>query len=161
MFDRLIDFLRDLPGAGSGRDGEADEDPRVAAAALMFHVMDADGVRLDVERERLEAALSEAYGISGKDLSALVAKAEKADREAIDLYAFTSVLKRHLDEQGRFEFIRIMWEIVFADGELSELEDNVVWRVAELIGVERPERIALRQQAQEASGVAPGSGDGD
>ncbi len=154
MFDRLIDFLKDLPGAGAGRGAKDDEDPRLAAAALLFHVMDADGVRLDVERERLEAALSEAYGISGKDLSELVAAAEEADREAIDLYTFTSVLKRHLDEAARLEFIRLMWQIVFADGELSELEDNVVWRVAELIGVERQERIALRQQAQEAMGAS-------
>jgi uncharacterized tellurite resistance protein B-like protein len=41
-----------------------------------------------------------------------------------------------------------MWEIVYADGELHELEDNVVWRVAELIGVDSRERIALRHLVQ-------------
>ncbi len=33
----------------------------------------------------------------GAELEALVAAGERADNEAIDLYAFTSVLKRHLD----------------------------------------------------------------
>jgi uncharacterized tellurite resistance protein B-like protein len=74
---------------------------------------------------------------------------EAADREAIDLYAFTSVLKRSLTHQSCAEFIKIMWEIVYADGELHELEDNVVWRVAELIGVDSRERIALRRLVQD------------
>ena len=48
----------------------------------------------------------------------------------------------------------MMWEMVFFDGEMHELEDNVVWRVAELIHVERNDRVALRQRARAATGAA-------
>jgi uncharacterized tellurite resistance protein B-like protein len=158
MFDRLLEFLGDLPGAKSGRKALTADDPKVAAAALMFHVMDADGNRREVESTRLKALLAEAYGLSGRELDELVQAGEKADQEAIDLYAFTSVLKRNLTREGCAEFVKIMWEIVYADGELHELEDNVVWRVAELIGVDSRERIALRQlvhnQHPETSGEA-------
>ncbi|APH70089.1 tellurite resistance TerB family protein [Aquibium oceanicum] len=148
MFERLISFLNDIPGAGSGSERRDDsEDPRLAAAALMVHVMDADGVRLDEERAALREALTRAYGLSGAELERFVARAEEEAREAVDLYAFTSVLKRHLDEQARIEFIGIMWEIVFADGEMNELEDNIVWRVAELIGVDRRDRVLMRRKA--------------
>ena len=88
----------------------------------------------------------------------MLAAGEQADREAVDLYAFTSVLKRHLDEEARVEFIGLMWEVVYADGELHELEDNTVWRVAELIGVDRRDRIAARQRARQA---VPGRLSGD
>jgi len=66
----------------------------------------------------------------------------------VDLYSFTSVLNRHLDQKAKIELISIMWELVFADGDAHELEDNVVWRVAELIGVEREERIAMRRRSR-------------
>ncbi|TJX18249.1 MAG: hypothetical protein E5W21_35130, partial [Mesorhizobium sp.] len=88
MFERVLSFLRDLP-AGSGSHTSAD-DPRVAASALLYHVMNADGVRQDVEWERFKAVLAERYSISGAELEALVAAGERADNEAIDLYAFTS-----------------------------------------------------------------------
>ncbi|MEQ8295185.1 MAG: TerB family tellurite resistance protein [Nitratireductor sp.] len=156
MFDRLISFLQQLPGDTAAK-AEADrDDPRIAAAALLIHLMDADGVRLDAERAKLSEALDRAYGLTGRDRDAFIARAEKVERESVDLYAFTSVLKRNLDEQARIEFIGIMWEMVFADGELSELEDNIVWRVAELIGVERRDRIAMRQRAdpQKTTGAA-------
>ncbi|TWG97995.1 putative tellurite resistance protein B-like protein [Mesorhizobium sp. J18] len=148
MFDRLLSFLKNLPGNGANRRLSADDDPRVAAVALLFHVMDADGIRNEEERKRLKTALTNAYGLKGGELDALMRAGEMADREAVDLYAFTSVIKRHLDEDARAEFIRIMWEVVLADGDLHELEDNLVWRVAELIGIDSRERIALRQQVQ-------------
>jgi uncharacterized tellurite resistance protein B-like protein len=66
---------------------------------------------------------------------------------AIELNDFTSVLNRHLDEGGRIAFIRLMWEVVYADGLLHELEDNTLWRVAELLGVDRRDRIQARQDA--------------
>ena len=40
----------------------------------------------------------------------------------------------------------MMWEIVYADGRVTEFEDNLIWRVADLLGVSSRERIALRQR---------------
>jgi DnaJ-domain-containing protein 1 len=47
----------------------------------------------------------------------------------------------------RAALIRVLWDVAYADGELHELEDNTLWRVAELIGVDRRDRIAMRQEA--------------
>jgi uncharacterized tellurite resistance protein B-like protein len=147
MLERMIAFLKDIPRpSGTARPMRVD-DPRIAVAALMYHVMDADGVRQDVEWDRIKQLLSESYGIEGRELDQLVQAGEAADHEAIDLYAFTSVLMRHLDEQARIDFIRLMWDVVYADGELHELEDNTLWRVSELLGVDSRDRVLARQQA--------------
>lgn len=146
MFDRLMAFLQGLPG-DSDRSTLSVDDPRVAAAALMFHVMDADGVRSDQERAMLTQALQDSYGLSGEELDAVLKAGERAENEAIDLFAFTSVINRHLDETQRVELIALMWQVVYADGDAHELEDNTVWRVAELIGVDRRARNELRIRA--------------
>lgn len=158
MCERMISFLKDLPAAGSRH--SPDDDTRVAAAALMYHVMNADGDRQDVEWERAKQLLSQSYGVSGVELDRLIKAGEQADNEAIDLYAFTSVLKRSLDEEARKDFIGMMWEIVYADGELHEMEDNTIWRIAELIGVDSRDRIeAKRKAARKAS--LPGESETD
>lgn len=149
MFDRIRSFLRDLPSSETRESDRPDaEDPRIAAAALMYHVMDADGVRQDAEWERLKQVLSETYDVTGKELDALVMAGGKADEDAVDLYTFTSVLKRHLDEKGRIEFVGLLWDIAYADGTLDELEDNTLWRIAELLGVDRRDRVLERQKAK-------------
>lgn len=159
MLERLKAFisgLQDEPRASAA----PEDDLRVAAAALMFHVIDADGVREDSERQRLRELLAEAYDLDGRELDRLVQAGEEAEREAVDLFAFTSVLNRTLDESGKIEFVAVLWELVYADGSMHELEDNIVWRVAELIGVSQRDRVLMRQMVRKERGLG-GNGDDD
>lgn len=157
MFDRLLEFFKELPGSGFRERGEkfSDDDPRLAAAALLFHVMDADGDAREVERAKLSSMLSQKYGLKGDALKHLLKAAEAADQEAVSLSDFTSVLKRHLDHQARLDLVALMWEIVYADGAVSEVEAGVMWRVAELIGISEEERNRIQAHAEEKSGSAP------
>ena len=50
--------------------------------------------------------------------------------------------------------IETMWAVAYADGVLSDYEDNLIWRVADLLGVSQAERVALRQRAA-ATSVGP------
>lgn len=151
MLERLKSFFSALPDKPRGGTLKAD-DPRVAAAALMFFVIDADGVRAETERERLREVLAGSYALSGGELDEIVKAGDEAHREAIDLFAFTSVLNRSLDEAAKIEFIGILWEMVYADGEIHELEDNIVWRTAELIGVSQRDRVLMRQRVRNEQG---------
>jgi len=78
-----------------------------------------------------------------------VEDAVAAEREAVDLYRFTSVLKRRTTEEERVRIIENLWEIVFSDGKSHEFEENLVWRVAELLGVHRQERLARKRAVAE------------
>lgn len=148
MLDRLRTFFGGLTGP-AGKSEIGADDPRVAAAALMFHVIDADGVRDETERRQLRQSLANAYSITGAELDSVIEAGEAAEREAIDLFAFTSVLNRNLDDTAKVEFIAILWQMVFADGEMNEIEDNIVWRVAELIGVSPRDRMLARQRVRD------------
>ena len=53
MLDSLISFVKRLPGGQPGRPRGSADDPRIAAAALMFHVVNADGVLQESEKTKL------------------------------------------------------------------------------------------------------------
>jgi hypothetical protein len=40
----------------------------------------------------------------------------------------------------------MLWEMAFADGTISEFEDNMMWRVADLLAVSPRDRLTLRRQ---------------
>jgi uncharacterized tellurite resistance protein B-like protein len=69
-----------------------------------------------------------------------------AEGEAVDLFRFTSVIMREVDEPGRRRIVEMMWELVYVDGEVTEFEDNVVWRAAELLGISSRDRIDLKHR---------------
>ncbi len=124
----------------------APDDERLATAALMFHLVAIDGEVDDAEQTAMRDVLRKSYDIDPEELEALIGEAKKRDEEAIDLYGFTSLLKRKLDIDGRLGVVEMLWEMVYADGVVHEFEDNTVWRVAELLGVSKRERIEIRHR---------------
>lgn len=147
MLDRIKALLLD-------KDQTADkpattDEQHLAEAALMFHVIAADGNVRDVEIDRMRTVLTERYGFSGEAFAELLDAARQAEGEAVDLYRFTTLLNKRFDRDQRIAMIERLWETVFADGELHEFEDNVVWRVAQLLHVESPDRIAMKQRVRE------------
>lgn len=153
MLDAIRNFIKTLRDEGSDHRPLA-SDPDIAAMALCFHVMGADGTITPDEMERLRDVVASDYGRSGKEIKQLLAQAEEASRESVDFYAFTSVLNRRLDEAGKVSFIELLFDLAFADGRKHELEEHVVWRISDLMGVSTRDRVFARQRVGERR--APG-----
>jgi len=146
MFDRFRNFLDSFTSDHDSKGGFSEDNPKVAIMALCLQIIDADGLILESEKHALKAIMQDHYGLDNSQYSKLLAMGEKAERASVDYYKFTSILKKALNEEQQAELIEILWEIVYADGERSELEDNIVWRVAELLGVPGRVRIMKRQE---------------
>ncbi len=43
-----------------------------------------------------------------------------------------------------------MFEVAYADGGLTEFEDNLVWRAAELLNVSSRDRVQIRKSVRDA-----------
>ena len=160
MFERLQQFLASLSG-GDSKPVFAADDPRVAVMALCIQVMEADGKVLETETAALRARFKEFYGVDEAELDALFAAGADAESEAIDFFRFTSELKRQLSEEQRVSLIGLLWEIVYADGERSEMEDHAIWRITDLLGVSGRERIMKRQEVAERVGATAAAGETD
>ncbi|NBN65962.1 tellurite resistance TerB family protein [Pannonibacter tanglangensis] len=150
MLSSLKRFIKEVTFGESEGLTFADDDQRLAVAALLIHVISVDGDMDEAEHKKLTDTLRDHYALTREDTEELIRLATDRDNEAVDLYGFTSVLKRKTDEAERHAIIEMMWRLVYADGHVHEFEDNTVWRVAELLGVSSRDRIALRQKvAQE------------
>jgi len=125
MFDALRKFLSDLTAGDKHPARFEDNDYRLAAAALLVHVAAIDGEVTPVERERLHAIIKQRFDLDEEATDELVAEATQAEQQAVDLYHFTSLINRSLDEDGRRRMVEMMWEIVYADGRVTEFEDNL------------------------------------
>lgn len=149
MFRVLSDFIADITGGSRDTQAFEENDYRLAAAALLVHVMSIDGAVTQEEEAIVQRILAERFNLSPSDTAALVALAIAKDAEAVDLYAFTSVLNRALDDEGRRRVVEMMFEVAYADGGLTEFEDNLVWRAAELLNVGSRDRVRIRREVRE------------
>jgi len=160
MLDGLRQFIADIvsPTADETRAFD-DTGYRLAATALLIHVISLDGEPSELEKRKLHSLIESRFGLDPGTADRLIASATRVEGEAVDLYHFTSVIMRSVDEEGRLRIVEMMWEMVYADGQISEFEDNVVWRAADLLGVSSRDRIDLKHRvaARQAVPVAGGS----
>jgi uncharacterized tellurite resistance protein B-like protein len=151
MFATLRGLVTDLLDDRSKHAFEED-DYRLAAAALLVRAAMIDGHFDDAERTRLHQRLKRRFELDDDGAFELIEQATVAEQEAVDLYRFTSLLNRSLDDEGRRHMVELMWEIVYADKRVNEFEDNLLWRVADLLHVPSRDRIELRRRVAGQAG---------
>ena len=147
MLARIKRLFADLHLGGKHSSHFDADDCRVAATALLVHVATLEHDLGGPARQKLAALLKARFALTDALTDELIEAAVAADREAVDFYHFTHLLMRCLDEKGRLRVVEMLWEMAYADGAISEFEDNMMWRVADLLAVSSRDRIALRQQA--------------
>jgi len=147
MLDGLRQFISEIVSPNAQADRTFDDTGyRLAATALLVHVISLDGEPSAVEKRKLHGLIESRFGLDRGSADQLIASATLVEGEAVDLYHFTSVIMRSVNEEGRLRIVEMMWELVYADGQVSEFEDNVVWRAADLLGVSSRDRVELKHR---------------
>jgi uncharacterized tellurite resistance protein B-like protein len=150
MLQSISDFISDMVG-GAAKPFD-DTDYRLSAAALLVHIAASDDSFDDAERGVLHDALTQRFDIESEDANAFIDAAVAADREAIDLYQFTSMVNRALDDEGKKRLVEVLFLMGYADGKLTEFEDNIVWRASELLHVSAQARTEIRRRVRATIG---------
>jgi uncharacterized tellurite resistance protein B-like protein len=122
-----------------------DKAHRLATAALLVRVATIDSDMSAARLGKLHAVLKSHFALDDVVTAQLIDDAVAVNRNAIDLYHFTSQLKDATDEEERRKLVKMMWEIVLVEGSANEFENNIIWRAADLLGISSRQRIELRQ----------------
>lgn len=152
MFGSIRRALKDLvdPTAAIAF---ADDDPRLAVAALLAHAVVVDGRVTEAEEATVVRTLARLYKLDTRAAQHLRAAGATARDAAVDLGGFVDDLARRLTPSERFALVEALWEAACADGRLHEFEEDLLWRVAAPLGVGETEREALKAKMQAAGGL--------
>jgi uncharacterized tellurite resistance protein B-like protein len=147
MLETLRQFIADVVSP-QAHENQAFDDTgyRLAATALLIHVISLDGEPSAIEKSKLHSLIETRFGLDPGTADRLIAAATLEEGEAVDLYHFTSVIMRSVNEEGRLRIVEMMWELVYVDGSVSEFEENVVWRAADLLAVSSRDRVNRKRR---------------
>jgi uncharacterized tellurite resistance protein B-like protein len=74
-------------------------------------------------------------------------------RESVQWNGFTSAIKDGLDHAERVQLIEMLWEVVYADGQLHDYEASLLRRVSGLLYVSDRESGEARKRVLARLGV--------
>lgn len=133
-----------------------DRDLRLAACALLLELAHADDEFTADERQHLENAVRRHYGLDRAQAEELLALAERARRDATDLWQFTNLIREHYSTGQKMVLAEIMWGVVYSDGELSTREDYLMRKLSYLLDLKIGYLSEARSRARENGPPVPG-----
>ena len=153
MLKSLGELFRSLsqPQPAAAKPEQHEHDLRLAAAALMFEVVRADGTVKPEEHTVLRTALRSVFELTADEVDELVRLGERESREAISLYEFTRRVDEGLSQEEKKRIVELLWLVCFADADKHAEEEYLVRKIAGLLHVTHPEFIDAKIRAREAS----------
>lgn len=150
MLNRIKDFLLDRdarPGAEGG--GHTGDELHLAAAALMVEAARMDDGLDEPERRRIAELVRWRFDLSEEEAATLVEAAEREAAGASGNYRFTATIRQRCSDAERVQLVELLWDIVYADDRLHDLEASLLRRIAGLLYVsDRDSGLARRRVLQ-------------
>jgi uncharacterized tellurite resistance protein B-like protein len=144
MFGKIKSLILSLAGGGADEKASGQRADIVRIIALLIRVATVHHEMSTGRLDRLRVIVCMNYEPDETAAARLIDDANAAARMSVDLYRFTQPLNRALDAAGRRRIVQMMWDVVYADGAVNELEQNIIWLAADLLGVSTRQRVELR-----------------
>ncbi len=127
--------------------GQRDAD--LASVALMILVSNADHQVDPVEVARILDIAKETCDLNGSDVKEFFSEAELRTEASVSLYEFTEVINASLEKSAKYELVKNLWRVAYADSKLDRYEDSTIRKVAELIYVSHSDFIKAKHSVSE------------
>ena len=150
MINRVKALFADRNGAPEARaDRHSHEELQIAAAALMVEAAQLDDEFDTRERAKIRELVVARFQLTSEEGDNLIEAAEARVADSIELHGFIRVVKSAFTPEERIELMEMLWEVVYADGELHHYEANLMRRLAGLLQVSDREAGSARKRARE------------
>jgi uncharacterized tellurite resistance protein B-like protein len=150
MLNAIRDFFEKHIDAPAAR-GDARRPIEIATAALLVEVVRLGGTIKPAEHEVVLRAVRSKFGLDEEDAEALIGLAEDQASAATDYYQFTSLINKRFSQAQKQQVIELMWQVAYADNELSAYEQHVIRKIADLLYVPHRAYIAAKLRARDAA----------
>lgn len=147
MFDRLLALLNEPPAAPPDTVGAPFQRRQVAAVALLIELAQSDRRVPPEELATIERIVRERFGLDAAKAARLIAAAQSVLDASLEDWVFAKAVREGFDERERAGIVKLMWEVVYADGRLARLEAALMRRLTQQLGVGKAETEAARAQA--------------
>lgn len=137
-------FETELPSSGELNQAERN----LACAALLIEVAVIDQEFDPTEFAALKKILVEQYDIAEIECDALAQYALEECENATSMYQFTQKVNQHCNQQEKYDLVKGMWTIAYADGNLDKYEEYIIRKTCGLLYVSHSDFIRAKHDAR-------------
>ena len=111
----------------------------------MFEIAISDGT---LDSSELKLIKQRANNLANEDIkaSAIVKKIIDETKESVSFYPLIKEINDTHSNDEKIELLKVLWELVTADSIIDTYEENLYFKIAELIKIKRSKANEIKQQ---------------
>ena len=112
---------------------------------LMFEIAISDG---NLDESELKIIKERAMIVSGEDkkVSSIIKKIIDEAQESVSFYPYVKKINETHNDNEKKDLLKILWELVTADSIVDAYEENLYFKIAELLKIKRSIANQIKQQ---------------
>jgi uncharacterized tellurite resistance protein B-like protein len=142
MINIMKKFFGKLEPNGTGNDSRPNQhDLHVAVCALCIEMARIDNNFTQQELKTLVTILNQKYQLSTENAEALMAAADQALEDSVDLWQFAHLINENYAMDEKIGIIEILWQVVYVDGKMDEHEHYLMNKLSTLLRLSHDQLI--------------------
>lgn len=132
---------------------KSDHKLKVAACALLLEIAGADDNFESAERNKIIDIMIDKFNLNKNEVNNIINESESTIDKSVSLYEFTDILNKQLTNNQKYEILKNLWHIAFADGNLDTYEDHYIKRISNNLHMYNKDRIAAKMEVKSELGL--------
>jgi len=121
---------------------------QTATAALFLEIAKSDNHFSKEEYILFKNILKEMFNLNDEQLHELIDIAEERIIKSVSLYEFTEVINKYFNEDEKFELVKNLWKLIYADNVLNKYEEHLIRIISNNLKLNHRDMIAAKMSAK-------------
>jgi len=149
----LSDELTTSTEEGQSKQIDTDRKLQIATCALMIEVANSDDNFSSDEKEEIYLLMKNTFDLTNNEIDNLLRQSEEAVNESISLYEFTDIINKSFDPDHKYEIIKNLWRLIFADEKLHSHEEYFIRKISNNLHLEHRDFIAAKLEVKKEMNI--------
>lgn len=147
----MVSFIKKIFNDNETNDSENQQKKiQIATAALFLEVAKSDNHFSKEEFILFKKKLKKMFNLNEVQIEELVDISEERIIKSVSLYEFTDVINNHFNDDEKFELVKNLWKLIYADNVLNKYEEYLIRIISNNLKLSHRDMIAAKFAARES-----------
>lgn len=121
---------------------------QIATCALFLEVANSDEDFAEEEKEKIYESMEKIFGLEDEYIKELISLSKEQMKNSVSLYEFTGIINQNFSEDEKYEVVKNLWKLIYADNKVDKYEDLFIKRISSNFHLEHKDLIAAKLEVK-------------
>lgn len=145
MFNKLKTLFLDEPHEEiidkSSDTDSVNKKLQLATCAIFLEMARADYNVSEEERKEIISIMKQTFGLEKQYVDELIDLASRKLDNTVSIYEFSDIINNNFTHEEKFELIKNLWKLIYADKKLDKYEDQLVKKIGAVLNLDHKKDV--------------------